>query len=231
MLVPDLQDPVDPLTVYVDRPQALGRPGVRVNMVASTDGATAVAGRAGALGDSGDRVLFRLMRSLADVILVGASTVRREGYRPASAPIAVVTGTCRLDWSASLFTPGGPQPIVFTSERSDRGDRQAAAAVAEVVVVGDRAVSMAGVMADLGGRGYVHVLAEGGPVLNASLAEAGLVDEVCLTVSPLLVGGASARIMGEADLATPVPMTLVSVLEESGSLYTRYRPAAIASHR
>ena len=78
-LRPDPAGPVDPLEIYGDPPTAEGRPGVRLNFVASADGAATVAGLSGGLASPGDRALFQTLRSLADVILVGAGTVRAEG--------------------------------------------------------------------------------------------------------------------------------------------------------
>ena len=66
-ILPTFVDPVDPMAVYADLPVADGRPGVRLNMIASLDGATAVDGVAGGLANKADQDLFHLMRSLAKV--------------------------------------------------------------------------------------------------------------------------------------------------------------------
>src|SRR5438270_2060529 len=103
-LLPELVDPVDPADVYRDLPAVEGRPSVRLNMIASVDGATAVAGRSGGLGSLADKRLFAVLRSLADAVLVAAGTVRAERYGPGTLPIAVVSRSCHLDWQAPFFT-------------------------------------------------------------------------------------------------------------------------------
>jgi riboflavin biosynthesis pyrimidine reductase len=115
-LFPSPVDPVDPADVYGDPPRAGpgGRPGVRLNMIASVDGATTVAGVSGGLGGGADHDLFALLRSLADVVLVAAGTVRAEGYGPSRVPVAVVTRSCRLDWESPFFTAPVARPIVVT---------------------------------------------------------------------------------------------------------------------
>jgi RibD C-terminal domain len=115
-LFPSPVDPVDPADVYGDPPRAGpgGRPGVRLNMIASVDGATTVAGVSGGLGGGADHELFALLRSLADVVLVAAGTVRAEGYGPSRVPVAVVTRSCRLDWESPFFTAPVARPIVVT---------------------------------------------------------------------------------------------------------------------
>src|ERR1043165_7544267 len=89
---------VEPLDVYRDLPVVDGRPAVRLNMIASVDGSTAVDGLSGGLGGPADRKVFAALRSLADVVLVAAGTVRAENYGPGTLPIAVVSGSLRLDW-------------------------------------------------------------------------------------------------------------------------------------
>jgi riboflavin biosynthesis pyrimidine reductase len=98
-------------------------PWVRVNFVASADGAVSVEGRSRPLGSPADRRVFGLLRELADVVLVGAGTVRVEDYRGARRPtrgrttpppIAVVTGSAELDPGSRLFTDTAVAPIVLT---------------------------------------------------------------------------------------------------------------------
>ena len=117
-LLPEVVDPVDVAALYGDLPPAASRPSVRVNMIASVDGATEVAGRSGGLGGKADSELFHVMRSLTDAILVAAGTVRSDRYGPSRIPIAIVTRSCALDWDSALFTDtlGGAaaRPIVVT---------------------------------------------------------------------------------------------------------------------
>jgi riboflavin biosynthesis pyrimidine reductase len=222
-LLPRFVDPVDPMAVYADLPVAAGRPGVRLNMIASLDGATAVAGVAGGLGGKADQALFALLRSLADVVLVAAGTVRAERYGPSTVPVAVVTRSCRLDWDSRFFTAALARPLVVTVATAPAEARARAAEVADVVVAGEHDVDLVEAVGALGARGFRAVLSEGGPILNAQLAAAGLLDELCMTLSPLLVGGDAKRLLAGPLLPGPPALRLVSACEEDGFLFLRYR--------
>jgi riboflavin biosynthesis pyrimidine reductase len=222
-LLPRFVDPVDPMAVYADLPVAAGRPGVRLNMIASLDGATAVAGVAGGLGGKADQALFALLRSLADVVLVAAGTVRAERYGPSTVPVAVVTRSCRLDWDSRFFTAALARPLVVTFATAPAEARARAAEVADVVVAGEHDVDLVEAVGALGARGFRAVLSEGGPILNAQLTAAGLLDELCLTLSPLLVGGDAKRLLAGPLLPGPPALRLVSACEEDGFLFLRYR--------
>ena len=222
-ILPTFVDPVDPTAVYADLPVADGRPGVRLNMIASLDGATAVDGVAGGLANKADQDLFHLMRSLADVVLVAAGTVRAEGYGPSKVPIAVVTRSCNLDWGSRFFTAQDARPVVVTVATAPAEARARAAEVADVVVAGERDVDLAMAVDALGERGWRAVLCEGGPTLNGQLAAAGLLDELCLTLSPRLVGGTAKRLLAGPLLPGPPTLTLASACEQDGFLFLRYR--------
>lgn len=223
-LLPDPVDPVDPMAVYGDLPAAPGRPAVRLNMIASVDGATTVGGVSGGLGGPADHALFLLLRSLADGILVAAGTVRAEGYRPSAIPVAVVSRRLRFDWEARFFAAPIARPTLLTVAQAPADRRARAAEVADVVVAGDRDVDLAVALAVLSERGWRNVLAEGGPTLNGQLARAGLLDELCLTLSPRLAGGDAKRILdGPALPATG--LRLCSACEQDGFLFLRYRPS------
>ena len=223
-LLPTLVDPIDPVAVYGDLPAAPGRPAVRLNMIASVDGATTLAGVSGGLGGLADKALFTVLRSLADVVLVAAGTVRSEHYGPSSTPIAVVSRSLALDWDAPFFTAQLARPILVTVAQAPAAQRARATDVADVVIAGDRDVDLARALAALADRGHRAVLAEGGPTLNGQLAGAGLVDELCLTLSPRLAGGDAKRILDGASLPTPANLGLCSVCEQDGFLFLRYRP-------
>jgi riboflavin biosynthesis pyrimidine reductase len=211
---------------------------LRANMVSSADGAGFLDGRSGGLSSAADRRLFGLLRALADVVLVGASTARTEGYGPAkrraalaglragrtpAPPIAVVTRTLELDLTAPLFTAAPPdaRTIVITCATSPGAARAEAARVADVIVAGDLMVDLDEAMAALGGRGLGRVLCEGGPHLLGQMAAAGLLDELCLSVSPLLAGPGPFRITAGSPFPAQ-PMTLAHVLEADGFLFCRY---------
>ncbi len=231
---------VDPLAAYERLDRRNGRPQVRLNMIASLDGATALAGRSGALGGRADKAVFAALRSRADVILVGAATVRIEGYGPARLndearagrmaaglgpvpPIAVVTRSCRLDWGSRFFADAEARPIIFTAAVAAEADRDAAAAVADVYVVGNDRVNLLRAIDVLNDRGHANVLAEGGPVVAAALAAEDLLDEVCLTMAPLLVGGDARRILAGPALEPAAGFELTSILVDDGYLFLRYR--------
>ena len=223
-LLPTLVDPVDPVAVYGDLPVAEGRPAVRLNMIASVDGATTLAGLSGGLGGRADQALFAVLRSLAEVVLVAAGTVRAEGYSPSATPVAVVSRSLRLDWDAPFFTAPLARPVVVTLAEAPPDRLARAAAVADLVVAGDRDVDLAATLAALGERGWRAVLAEGGPSLNGQLAAAGLLDELCLTLSPRLAGGTAKRILDGLSLPEAAGLRLCSVCEQDEFLFLRYRP-------
>lgn len=240
-LLPRPEPDVDLLGAYaVATPPGAARPFVRATMISSLDGAVSVGGRSGALGGAADREVFGVLRSLADVVLVGAGTVRAEGYGPVRLgdglraararrgqlgvpPLAVVTRTGRLDWGAPLFAAAESRPIVYTPAGAAEGVRRraAAGAAADVVAAGEGRVDPHLVLGDLFARGHRSVLLEGGPELNASFAEAGVIDELCLTVAPCLAGGAGPGVLGAAALEHPVRTTVVHLLESDGYLFYR----------
>jgi riboflavin biosynthesis pyrimidine reductase len=222
-LFPVAVDAVDPADVYADRPEVSGRPGVRLNMISSIDGGTAVNGVSGGLGSLGDKRVFAVLRSLADVVVVAAGTVRAEHYGPSSVPIAVVTRAAQLDWQSPFFTEAKARPIVLTVEDAPTENLERAAQVADVVVAGSGTIDVRQALTELGARGFHHVLAEGGPSLNGALALAGVLDEVCLTVSPKVVADDAKRIISGPALAAPIEMDLRSVLEDDSYLFLRYR--------
>ncbi|MGO1048691.1 pyrimidine reductase family protein [Crossiella sp. CA198] len=221
-------------------PEDLARPWVRVNFVSSVDGAVTVDGRSRGLGTELDKEIFLLSRDLADVILVGLRTALIEGYagaKPgaerrarrarhglsATPPIALVTASCALEPESPLLTDTRVPPLVFTCASAPADRRQAlAGAGAEVVLTGEDTVDLTRVLAELDERGLRRVDCEGGPTLFGSMIAADLVDELCLTVSPLLAAGDAARIAHGAHPDRPLPLRLVSVLHEEHALFLRY---------
>jgi riboflavin biosynthesis pyrimidine reductase len=214
------------------------RPFVRCNMISSLDGAIAVEGRSGMLGGRADRNVFQVLRSLADVIVVGAGTVRAEGYGPARLdpdlrrrreergqsplpPIAVVTRSGNLDWSSPFFTEAEARPIVLAASDVDPGVVDRGTGVADFVMAGTDRVDPAVALDALHRKGFRSVLLEGGPGLNSDVLEAGRMDELCLTFSPRLVGGSGPRVFAGPELPLPVEVELVQLLEEDGFLFSR----------
>jgi riboflavin biosynthesis pyrimidine reductase len=226
-LFPFSVDSVDPLSIYGSIPVAEGRPAVRLNMIASVDGATAVSGVSGSLGGAADRQLFSVLRSLADAVLVAAGTLRAEQYGPGTLPIAVVSRSCHLDWRSPFFTEATHRPVVITVADAPEANRAAAATVADVVIAGTDHVDLPAAIQALGQRGVRSVLAEGGPSLNDQLAGADLLDELCLTVSPTLVGGDAKRILSGTGPTVLRRLALCSLCEQDGFLFLRLRPAGV----
>jgi riboflavin biosynthesis pyrimidine reductase len=225
-LLPFPLDPVDPVALYGDlTPGDAGRPTVRLNMIASVDGGTTMAGVSGGLGGIADHTVFAVLRELADVVLVGAGTVRAERYGPSAVSVAVVSRSCRLDWDAPFFTQANAQPLVITVAEAPERERGRAAELADVIIAGERDVDLGKALQALAARGFRMVLAEGGPTLNGQLAAAGLLDELCLTVSPRLIGGDSKRILAGPPLVTTGQWRLHSLCEQDGYLFLRYRPS------
>lgn len=219
------EDEVDLATAYAV-PEARH---VRVNFVSSADGAVTVAGKSGALGNDADRELFQLLRSLADVVLVGAGTVRAENYGGARShngtappPIAVVTKSLTLQPTARIFTDTVVRPIVVTCGKAPADRRTALADVADVVVAGDDDVDLQAALDALADRGLNKVLCEGGPRLFGALAQGGLVDELCLTLAPVLAGGDAGRIIAGFTPRDVQAMTLVHALVAGDHLFLRY---------
>src|SRR5947209_4094818 len=225
-LVPEMVDPADPADVYADLPTVSGRPAVRLNMICSVDGATALGGASGGLGSLADKRVFAVLRSVADVVLVAAGTVRAEHYGPSTVPIAVVTRTAQLDWQSPFFTEAKARPIVLTVEDAPAENLAHAREVADVVIAGTGGVDFRRALDELATRGARHVLAEGGPTLNGQLALAGVLDELCLTLSPKLAAGDAKRILAGPALPAPTELALKSVCEDDGYLFLRYRRRA-----
>jgi riboflavin biosynthesis pyrimidine reductase len=234
----ELNGQADLDAAYAVPTPAPGVPHVRANFVASADGAAEVDGRSGALGGPGDRQIFRTLRWLSDIVLVGAGTARTEDYGPVIVPadrrelrraaglapvpaVAVISGSLDLDPTARLFT-GEVRPLLLTHANAPADRRAALARVADVVTCGQERVDPRIMLTALADRGLLRVLTEGGPNLHAHLAGAGLLDELCLTVAPLLGGPGHLGIVAGAPWPAPAALTLVHVLTENGTLFLRY---------
>jgi riboflavin biosynthesis pyrimidine reductase len=212
---------------------------LRANMVASADGAVTLDGRSGGLSGPADRTVFAVLRSLADLVLVGAGTARTEHYRPVRAsqiwaglradraavpPIAVVSASLDLTGCEPLLAaPGGStQTIVITTRAAPAGRKAAIARVARVVEAGTDQVDMSEALGELASLGYLRVLVEGGPVLLGHLIQAGLLDELCLTMSPTLAAGSAGRIVAGPGSPPTARLSLAHVLADDDFLFCRY---------
>jgi riboflavin biosynthesis pyrimidine reductase len=213
---------------------------LRANMVTTADGAASLNGVTQGISSDTDRRVFALLRTLCDVILVGASTVREEKYKPARSrelwshlrdgrpptpPIAVVTRRLDLDPDSPLITaaPRDARTILITTAGAPASRRDQLARHAEIIIAGQDTVDLTAAVDALAGRGHRRMLTEGGPQLLAGLVAAGLLDELCLTIGPLLAGPGAERIVaGPASAAGPRPLRLAHVLEDEGFLLCRY---------
>lgn len=225
--MPDVDD-LAALYAYPDRV----RPWVRTNFVASVDGAAqGPDGVSGHLGGQADARVFKVLRSLCDVVVVGAGTARDEEYgqigsdslhaelREGRDEVPVLALVSRsLTISESLVVPG---VAVITSAASPAALRARLAETVEVIVAGDDEIDWTAVMDLFAVRGWTRVLCEGGPSLHGTLIAHDLVDEVCLTVSPHLVAGSATRIAASSD-AVLRDLELGHCVAEEDVLLTRW---------
>lgn len=226
------------------------RPGrstaVRANMIATLDGsAQGPDGRSRSINGPADWRAFRVQRSVADVVLVGAGTARDEGYGPLRVPadlraaraergqderlpIALVTRTGELP-EKLRDVPAEDRPYVVTVTSNPRLDDLDPE---RLIVAGDTTVDLAAALDALAARGLTRVLAEGGPRLLGDLTAAGLVDELCLSTSPVLTGGPGVRPVHTLDwLAPTVTASPAHLLHSDGMLLGRWllRPGRLGS--
>ncbi|HET9736944.1 MAG TPA: dihydrofolate reductase family protein [Solirubrobacteraceae bacterium] len=213
------------------------RPFVFLNMVATADGRAAVDGRTERLGGEADLELLLELRAIADAVLIGTGTLRAEGYARlvgsperrarrqaaglAGDPLAVViTRSFDIPWEAGLCQ--APEQPVLIYAGPDAGEPPATPAPVEVVRLEDPTPAAA--LADLRARGVRALLSEGGPTLARALVADGLLDELFLTVAPLLTGDPTEpTIITGAKLPDPAELDLVWTLQTGSELFLRYR--------
>lgn len=229
-------DPVDMLeAVFGERRERDDRPWVMLNMVASIDGATAVGGGASGLNDADDRALFLSLRAVADVVMMGAQTVRSEGLGPirmtdemmayremdgldGEPRMVILTQSLAIEPEHRMFSDQTRRPIVLTGVDADPDRVDTLAAVSDVVQV--EALDGAGIVDALSDASVI--LCEGGPTVNSELLRAGVVDELHLTISPMIAMGESKRLAGSGVFDPPIGMTLDRVFVGDRSLFLRY---------
>ena len=214
----------------------------RFNFVSSLDGSATLGGLSGAMGSPADFRVFSLLRRLADVILVGAGTVRAEGYdgpllddqslawrqhagKGGHPPLGIISRSARLEPQAPVFTRAPGQVFVFHSAPVPESRRLQYPAQVQLIRVpegGDGGCDPAAVLQWLHGQGLNMVHAEGGPRIFGQFIASGLVDSLCLSFSPLLAGGQGPRI-SQAAQQSPQPMVLHHLLEQDSMLLAEYR--------
>lgn len=202
-------------------------PRLRVNLVATLDGGTTDAeGTSAGITSGADRVVLGAIRSVSDTVLVGAATLRAEGgLVPRSTHLTVLTTTgdftgavVRDDIKPDRILVVGPSGV------EDRARRTFSAPFEYFAVDGERAVPLHVVLDALRDRGLEHIVCEGGPRLVGQLLAADLVDEICLTTVPRILGRPQVLFGG----ASPGPrqLELLQLLaDETGALYARWRPS------
>jgi len=237
--------PAVPMAPYlaVDRTQPRHECWVTGHMVAGLDGTAAIGGKVDALSTDVDQKLFRQMRQIADVVVVGAETVRREGYgfvrlsdqakaqrqalgKPPTPPIAVVTGSLELDWSKKLFTraPDHAPTMVITAASADPDRLAEAEEHVPVIIAGQQRVEPVQALQALAERGYRVVLCEGGPTLLGEFVTADRLDELCLSIAPI-IGGDNLPVALTPQGTEIAHFNLESVMAEDHTLFLRYEVA------
>lgn len=240
-LLPDPIDDVDPLACYsADRRIAPeGSVWLLIDMVASLDGATSIGGRSAGLSSPGDRSVFHALRAVADAVVVGAQTARAERYQLPNVPaqvaearvaagrrpapeLVVVSQSLRFPDDQPFLAADGRRAVIATATEVDPARLAGVSTRAQVIEVGRDAVDPARLMAWFADRGHRIVVCEGGPTLNGRLLAADLVDEICLSIAPVAVSGASSRaVVGEVQ-QVPTHFRIARVLEQGGTLFVRY---------
>ncbi len=234
--VPDALGPY----LEVDRSRPRYECWVTGHMVAGLDGTASVDGRVGSLSTTPDQELFRRMRQIADIVLVGAETVRREGYgtvrldegaqaqrrtkgQSPTPPIAVVSRSLAFDWTAKVFAdaPEDARTHVITCAAADAERRAEAEEVAKVIVAGDDRVEPAAAMRALAELGHRVVLCEGGPNWLGELVAADRLDELCLSISPLM-GGDPLPVSVTPPGAGLAEFELMGAMAEDHTIFLRY---------
>jgi len=227
---------LDLLDLYLSDTRSVSdRPWVMMNMISSIDGATAIGGRSTGLGDDDDPRVFRAIRAVPDVILVGAGTVTAENYAPVTLDderrerrvglgktevptLAVVSGRLSIDPEARLFSDPEHKALIITSAMADPAKLAMLGDAADVAIL--PSLDPESILGHLGAASVV--LLEGGPTLNAQFAGAGLVDEMNLTLRSAVVAGDSKRITSGPDIDPILEMTVDRVLQGDRSLFIRY---------
>jgi riboflavin biosynthesis pyrimidine reductase len=195
-------------------------PWLRVNMVATVDGAaTGDDGTTRSINNEIDHQVFDLLRELADAVLVGAGTVRTEKYAVGRKPLVVVSRSGSVPVT-QRSAPKGRVLMATVSGAPYLDEAREILGKENVLVLGSHRVDLARMKDELVLRGFRHVLSEGGPHLLRDLLDQGVADELDTTVVPLLVGGPHIRITDGPPL--DVPLHLHTLIESEGTLLSRW---------
>ena len=195
---------------------------LRVNLIGSVTGAAVgVDGTSESLSNPVDRRILGVIRELADVVVIGAQSLRAEGYQhPRRSRLAIVTMSGEL--GGHRIESGDPAPIVLCPPQAVAtvGARLPGAEVVEVEPL-EGALPPADIVAALRARGLASIVCEGGPSLAAQLLDASLVDELCLSTAPI-IGGAVLPLSGDAATAARSVSLSQLLVDDSTGLYARW---------
>lgn len=221
-------------------------PHLRVNMVTSLDGAAVLDGKVGALTGPADQELLATLRCLADVVLVGAGTIRDELYGPIKLPddswreyrldrgytevpgLAILSRSLDLDPSWPMFTDAETRPIIITCVNADEERQKKLGEVAELIYAGEDDIDLGRALTELHDRKLHRVLSEGGPKILAAMFADDLVDELCLAISPMLIGKADKRIISGLP-GEPIRLKLGATMTAEDFIFQRYVRVGIES--
>jgi len=240
-IFPESQVSIDVHAVYnADVREPVGdRPWVLANMISSADGGISVDGTSGGLGGDGDKAVFNALRSVPDIVMVASGTVIAENYKPPTLPdevqtervargqhalprLAIVTRSLSIEPTQEVFD-GDTRPLIVTTANSDEVARNELSNVADIITAGDDDVDLDDALKQLAADGAKCVLLEGGPTLNGAFVDADLIDELCLSVAPFLLGGESPRIIDHSSEGKLRDLRLDRTLhDDDGALFQRY---------
>lgn len=195
-------------------------PWLRVNFVSTVDGAAqGPDGLSKSINNAADKRVFDALRARADCLIVGAGTLRAEGYDVPKLPIVVVSRSGRIP-EKLVDAPAGRVTMATVATAPHLAETQARIGAEHTLVLGDDEVDLVALKQELAKKGWVDQLSEGGPHLFGSLVAAGVVDELCYTIVPRLIGGAHLRILAGVDI--DVALEPVSLLEQDGTILGRW---------
>ncbi len=195
-------------------------PWLRVNFVSTVDGAAqGPDGLSKSINNAADKRVFNALRTQADCLVVGAGTLRAEGYQVPRKPIVVVSRSGQVPESL-VDAPEGRVIMATVATAPHLAETRSLIGSEQVLVLGEDEVDLVAMKAALAERGWVDQLSEGGPHLFGSLVAAGVVDELCYTIVPRLIGGQHLRILAGVDI--DVEARPVSLLEQDGTILGRW---------
>lgn len=221
---------------------------LRANFVTTLDGhATGSDHRSGSINSPADKAVFSALRVLADAVIIGAGTLRAEGYRQLRTrgalldlrrgltdgphrdhpALVVVTASGEVPEEVLAAGPPGSDPghggvIVICPESTPTQHLTARLGEDAVLQTAGHTIDPVEAVATLRSRGHRRLLTEGGPTLFGAWAGAGVVDELCLTIRPTVQGGPDGvRILEGTGPLLPAEATITQVLAIEGDLMLR----------